>query len=81
MVACRGHRGASTGARGRLEVVEGRGVNAWVLCHALQSMQTAGICGFLRAPTRPLVPGVYRENKQEGGRLWMLWNLPGVGER
>ena len=33
----------------------GRGVNARVLCHALQSMQMAGIRGFLRAPALPLV--------------------------
>ena len=72
---------ASTGARGRLEVVGGRGVNGRLLCLALQSKQMAGVRGLSRAPARPLVSGICRENKQEGGRLWMLWNLPGVGER
>ena len=57
MVACCVRRGTSTGVRGRLEAVGGRGVNARVLCHALQSMQMAGIRGFLRAPARPLVSG------------------------
>ena len=46
MVACCGRRGTSTGARGRLEVVGGRGVNGRLLCLALQSASLAGIRGF-----------------------------------
>ena len=61
-------------------MVGGRGVNGRLLRLALQSMQMAGIRGFSRAPARPLVSGVYKKSKQEGGRLWMLCNLPGVGE-
>ena len=45
-VACCGRRGTSTGARGRLEVVGGRGVNGRLLCLALQSASLAGIRGF-----------------------------------
>ena len=67
--------------KGGLEVVVGRGVNGRLLCLALQSMQMAGVRGFSRAPARPLVSGVCRKSKQEGGRLWMLCNLPRVGER
>ena len=46
VVACCGRRGTSTGARGRLEAVEGRGVNGRLLCLALQSASLAGIRGF-----------------------------------
>ena len=46
LLAWSGCRGASTGARGRLEVVGGCGVNGRVLCQALQSTTLAGIRGF-----------------------------------
>ena len=50
MVACCGRRGTSTGARGRLEVVGGRGVKGRLLCLALLSMSLAGIRGFSARP-------------------------------
>ena len=45
-MACCGRRGTLTGARGRLEVVGGRGVNGRERDDVLQSASLAGIRGF-----------------------------------
>ena len=52
-VACCGRRGTSTGARGRLEVVGGRGVNGREHADVLQSAQMAGTRGFFSRPHAP----------------------------
>ena len=52
-VACCGRRGTSTGARGRLEVVGGRGVNGREHADVLQSAQMAGPRGFSSRPHAP----------------------------
>ena len=44
---------ASTGARGRLEVVGERGVNGWEHADVLQSAQMAGTHGFFSRPHAP----------------------------
>ena len=52
-VACCGCLGTSTGARGRLEVVGGRGVNCRDYADVLQSAQMAGTRGFFSRPHAP----------------------------
>ena len=72
-----GRRGASTGARGRLEVVGGRGVNGQVPCQALQSVTLAGIRGF------PVSARVHLYLAASGGMSkswrepWILWEGEG----
>ena len=77
LLAWSGRRGASTGVRGRLEVVGGRGVNGRVPCQALQSATLAGIRGF------PASARVHLRLAAEGGmgkswgEPWMLWKAEG----
>ena len=73
LLAWSGRRGASTGARGRLEVAGRRDVNGRVPCQALQSATLAGIRGF------PASARVHLRLAAEGGMgkswgvPWMLW--------
>ena len=69
LVARCGRQGTSTGARGRLEVVGGRGVNGRVPCQALQSATLAGIRGF---PTSARVHLCLAA----GGGMGKSWGVP-----
>ena len=69
LLAWSGHRGASTGARGRLEVVGGHGLNGRVPCQALQSAPLAGIRGF------PASTRIHLRMAAEGG-MGKSWGVP-----
>ena len=72
LLAWSGHRGASTGARGRLEVVGGRGVNGRVPCQALQSATLAGIRGFPASARVHLCLAAEGGTGKSWGVPWML---------
>ena len=71
-MACCGCQGASTGARGRLEVVGGRGVNSRVPCQALQSATLAGIRGFPASTRAHLCLEAAGGVGKSPGEPWML---------
>ena len=71
LLAWSGRRGASTGARGRLEVAGRRGVNGRVPCQALQSATLAGIRSF------PASARVHLRLAAEGG-MGNSWGEPWV---
>ena len=77
MVACCGRRGTSTGARERLEVVGGRGVNGRVRCQALQSATLAGIRGFPTSARAHLCLEAAGRVVKSPGEPWMLWKAEG----
>ena len=77
LLAWTGHRGASTGARGRLEVVGGRDVNGRVPCQALQSATLAGIRGFPVSARVHLRLAAVGGMGKSWGEPWMLWKAEG----
>ena len=77
LLAWSGRRGASTGARGKLEVVGRCGVNGWVPYRALQSATLAGIHGFpASARVHLCLEAAWGVGKSCSGP-WMLWRAEG----
>ena len=81
LLAWSGRRGASTSARGKLEVVGRRGVNGRVSCRALQSATLAGIRGFPASVHVHYCLEAAGCVGKSGSEPWMLWKAErrGVG--
>ena len=77
LLAWSGHRGASTGMWGRLEVAGRRDVNGRVPCLARQSATLAGIRGFPASVHVHYCLEAAGCVGKSGSEPWMLWRAEG----